>query len=253
MLNLWILQWPLIRCCKVLVRPSTSLIPRAYKEDLEHEIMHMEYAGTRTSHPPMDPLQHRVRPPPSHINLLTSLSLILYLAYFPTHLKYCRTLPLPATDLNDDVLSSRAQQPEQEPTERDPLVVDRAQGSNLVKYETTSEWRIAVIMSLTVLIHLYVPSFIQKPLTNPPLPSAAQRPVDSPYNNPPPHPPHNTDTPSPDSKLRARPRNVVGTAGDMSVCAAVGTYVPDEVGWGVEHRDDGHSGAWLPLSPSLSP
>lgn len=88
-------------------------------------------------------------------SLLTSPSLILYLAYFPTHLKYCRTLPLPATDLNDDVLSARTQQPEQEPTERDPLV-DRAHGSNLVKYETTSEWRIAVIMSLTVLIHLYV-------------------------------------------------------------------------------------------------
>ncbi|KAJ9121583.1 hypothetical protein QFC22_002202 [Naganishia vaughanmartiniae] len=97
------------------------------------------------------------------------LVFILYLVYFPAHLKYCRTLPLPATDANDALLASSrnsVRSATQDATERDPLLQEGPVGGDLpskrgagsgVEYGTTAEWRVAVTLAFVVAIHLYVP------------------------------------------------------------------------------------------------
>ncbi|GHJ87850.1 hypothetical protein NliqN6_4252 [Naganishia liquefaciens] len=133
MLNLWILQWPLIRCCRVV----------SAKACIGNMLGLVQVT-----------LQW----------VLFSIVLILYLAYFPSHLKYCRTLPLPATRANDDALAAHASDAAaaaaadtspstDERIERQPLL-GASQGLTVVKYTTTAEWRIAVILAMIVLIHL---------------------------------------------------------------------------------------------------
>ncbi|KAJ9111682.1 hypothetical protein QFC19_001041 [Naganishia cerealis] len=99
--------------------------------------------------------------------LLFSLVFILYMVYFPAHLKYCRTLPLPATDENDALLaSSRSSVRSVAPagrgsTEREPLLgsadgdsIVKGRAGNGVEYGTTAEWKVAVILAFVVAIHL---------------------------------------------------------------------------------------------------
>lgn len=91
--------------------------------------------------------------------------LVLYLVYFPAHLKYCRTLPLPATEANDALLArpaepspsapaaaaAAANEPDERPRERErqPLLTKPR-----VEYGTTAEWKIAITLATVVFLHL---------------------------------------------------------------------------------------------------
>jgi hypothetical protein len=82
--------------------------------------------------------------------MLTKRRLVLYLIYFPVHLKYCRTLPLPATDSNDALLAS------DRPTENESTntLNERTPLTPGVKYTTTPAWNLATLLAWVIFLHL---------------------------------------------------------------------------------------------------
>lgn len=107
-------------------------------------------------------LRARTSPPPRAADKnLTRL--VLYLIYFPVHLKYCRTLPLPATDSNDALLASDRPTEDPAPTtntshERTPLLLTPSAagsaGGGGVKYTTTPAWNLATLLAWFIFLHL---------------------------------------------------------------------------------------------------
>ncbi|WWD21372.1 hypothetical protein CI109_105857 [Kwoniella shandongensis] len=111
MLNLLIVQWPLFRCCRIL---SAG---RCFESLLGFYQVTLQW-------------------------LLFTIILILYLIYFPKHLKYQRVLPL------DSAVTA--------PTYGATDVPDGSSASQPVKgtIATTPEWRLAVTLACVVAIHL---------------------------------------------------------------------------------------------------
>ncbi|OCF35664.1 hypothetical protein I316_02719 [Kwoniella heveanensis BCC8398] len=112
MLNLLIVQWPLFQCCRVIGGG------RCFESLLGFIQVTLQW-------------------------LLFTIILVLYLAYFPNHLKYQRVLPLaPSTDRDYGALTSDDADPEIESTRLKATVT------------TTPEWRLAVTLGIVVLLHL---------------------------------------------------------------------------------------------------
>ncbi|WVQ93119.1 hypothetical protein IAU59_000183 [Kwoniella sp. CBS 9459] len=112
MLNLLIVQWPLFRCCRVISGG------RCFESLLGFIQVTLQW-------------------------LLFSIILVLYLVYFPKHLKHQRVLPLDSSnDRNYGALTSDDSDPEVETTRAKATVA------------TTPEWRLAVTLGIVVLLHL---------------------------------------------------------------------------------------------------
>lgn len=84
-------------------------------------------------------------------------SLVLYLVYFPRHLKYQRVLPLPdpAPTAYGAVANGHSH-----PSDETDVVSERVDGYQRpvhVKLDTTPEWRLAITLAWVVAIHLSVP------------------------------------------------------------------------------------------------
>ncbi|KAK8843973.1 hypothetical protein IAR55_006765 [Kwoniella newhampshirensis] len=107
MLNLLIVQWPLFRCCRIL---SAG---RCFESLLGFFQVTLQW-------------------------LLFTIILVLYLVYFPKHLKYQRVLPLDS--LVDT--STYGATDESESNAAKPIVA------------TTPEWRLAVTLAIVVALHL---------------------------------------------------------------------------------------------------
>ncbi|WVR08984.1 hypothetical protein IAU60_006044 [Kwoniella sp. DSM 27419] len=111
MLNLLIVQWPLFRCCRVLNAGT------CFETLLGFFQVTLQW-------------------------LLFSIILILYLVYFPAHLKWQRVLPLEPEHHHYGALVSE----------------DTTPGStgddDLGTITTTPEWRLAVTLGIVVLLHL---------------------------------------------------------------------------------------------------
>ncbi|UOH81818.1 hypothetical protein LQV05_004498 [Cryptococcus neoformans] len=76
--------------------------------------------------------------------LLFSIILVLYLIYFPKHLKYQRVIPVSSSDSSLAEPNYGAVQ-DQEDGEEEP---------NKAKVTTTPEWRLAVTLGIVVALHL---------------------------------------------------------------------------------------------------
>lgn len=74
------------------------------------------------------------------------IRLVLYLIYFPKHLKYQRVIPVSSPDSSVAESNYGAVQ-DQENDEEEP---------NKAKVTTTPEWRLAVTLGIVVALHLYV-------------------------------------------------------------------------------------------------
>ncbi|WRT69175.1 uncharacterized protein IL334_006159 [Kwoniella shivajii] len=110
MLNLLIVQWPLFQCCRIL---SAG---RCFESLLGFYQVTLQW-------------------------LLFTIILVLYLAYFPKHLKYQRVMPL-SSDI-DQTYGSTAENTEE------PLV-----SRSRVTVSTTPEWRLAITLGIVVFVHL---------------------------------------------------------------------------------------------------
>lgn len=74
------------------------------------------------------------------------IRLVLYLIYFPKHLKYQRVIPVSSSDSSVAEPNYGAVQ-DQGNDEEEP---------NKAKVTTTPEWRLAVTLGIVVALHLYV-------------------------------------------------------------------------------------------------
>jgi len=146
MLNLLIYQWPLFKCCRVV----------SLGRCLESLLGFIQV---------------------TLVWILFSIILILYLIYFPRHLKYQRTLPLPTAPPTTYGAASDEQRVPH-PDESN-VVVERVDGfSKPVKarLSTTPEWRLAVTLGAVVAIHLVLLTLLSLtllltlPPTSPPHP-----------------------------------------------------------------------------------
>ncbi|WWC72998.1 uncharacterized protein I206_106962 [Kwoniella pini CBS 10737] len=132
MLNLLIVQWPLFRCCRVI---SSG---RCFESLLGFYQVTLQW-------------------------LLFTIILVLYLAYFPKHLKYQRVMPLEPTA---SAYSSTG----------DDLQADGANVRPRVTVATTPEWRMAITLGIVVFLHLSllfllsISLLLILPSTNPPHP-----------------------------------------------------------------------------------
>lgn len=81
---------------------------------------------------------------------------MLYLVYFPRHLKYQRVLPLsdPLPTAYGAVSDHRAPHPDESDVVEER--VDGFQRPIKAKLDTTPEWKLAVTLAWVVAIHLYV-------------------------------------------------------------------------------------------------
>jgi hypothetical protein len=91
-------------------------------------------------------------------------SLVLYMVYFPPHLKYQRTLPLrdPAPTPYADTQTRPADDGEIS-NEDVEVIEERVNGYRrkvYVKVMTTPEWRLAVAITWVVAVHLSVHTFV---------------------------------------------------------------------------------------------
>ncbi|OWT37032.1 hypothetical protein C366_04244, partial [Cryptococcus neoformans Tu401-1] len=113
MLNILIMQWPLFRCCRILSAGS------CFESLLGFLQVTLQW-------------------------LLFSIILVLYLIYFPKHLKYQRVIPVSSSDSSFAEPNYGAVQ-DQEDGEEEP---------NKAKVTTTPEWRLAVTLGIVVALHL---------------------------------------------------------------------------------------------------
>ncbi|OWZ39475.1 hypothetical protein J007_04054, partial [Cryptococcus neoformans] len=113
MLNILIMQWPLFRCCRILSAGS------CFESLLGFLQVTLQW-------------------------LLFSIILVLYLIYFPKHLKYQRVIPVSSSDSSLAEPNYGAVQ-DQEDGEEEP---------NKAKVTTTPEWRLAVTLGIVVALHL---------------------------------------------------------------------------------------------------
>ncbi|ORY33152.1 hypothetical protein BCR39DRAFT_521481 [Naematelia encephala] len=123
MLNILIVQWPLFRCCRIL---SSG---RCFESLLGFYQVTLQW-------------------------LLFTIILILYLYYYPAHLKYQRTLPFSTSQNGYGTTGSNGESPE--PGESN-IVQENVNGvSKAVKarLSTTPEWRLAVTLGIVVALHL---------------------------------------------------------------------------------------------------
>ncbi|OCF79110.1 hypothetical protein I204_01055 [Kwoniella mangroviensis CBS 8886] len=111
MLNLLIVQWPLFRCCRVI---SAG---RCFESLLGFYQVTLQW-------------------------FLFTVILVLYLAYFPKHLKYQRVMPLEPDVIDRDYGATG--------TSRSESAVPRP----IVTVSTTPEWRLAVTLAVVVFLHL---------------------------------------------------------------------------------------------------
>ncbi|WWC91112.1 uncharacterized protein L201_006053 [Kwoniella dendrophila CBS 6074] len=111
MLNLLIVQWPLFRCCSII---SAG---RCFESLLGFFQVTLQW-------------------------LLFTIILVLYLTYFPKHLKYQRVMPL-ESDVNGDYGATSIYESGESPSSNNGGTVT-----------TTPEWRLAVTLGLVVLLHL---------------------------------------------------------------------------------------------------
>ncbi|WVW79470.1 hypothetical protein I302_101439 [Kwoniella bestiolae CBS 10118] len=112
MLNLLIVQWPLFRCCRVI---SAG---RCFESLLGFYQVTLQW-------------------------FLFTVILVLYLAYFPKHLKYQRTMPLEPDVIDRDYGATDSSRSE-----------GAVAGRPKVKVDTTPEWRLAVTLAVVVFLHL---------------------------------------------------------------------------------------------------
>lgn len=133
MLNLLIVQWPLFRCCRVIVSYHMRSIAR--KLTIVHWAMSRIVTWFRPGHPTMALIHNHVSS--SHLaRLQLTLRLILFLIYFPAHLKYQRILPI-------------------EPSTGYGATTGRTAGNGVKeKVTTTPEWRLAITLGIVVALHL---------------------------------------------------------------------------------------------------
>ncbi|OXG22762.1 hypothetical protein C367_04065, partial [Cryptococcus neoformans Ze90-1] len=113
MLNILIMQWPLFRCCRILSAGS------CFESLLGFLQVTLQW-------------------------LLFSIILVLYLIYFPKHVKYQRVIPVSSSDSSFAEPNYGAIQ-DQEDGEEEP---------NKAKVTTTPEWRLAVTLGIVVALHL---------------------------------------------------------------------------------------------------
>lgn len=113
MLNILIVQWPLFRCCRTLSAGS------CFESLLGFLQVTLQW-------------------------LLFTIILVLYLIYFPKHLKYQRVIPVSSPDSSVAESNYGAVQ-DQENDEEEP---------NKAKVTTTPEWRLAVTLGIVVALHL---------------------------------------------------------------------------------------------------
>ena len=84
-------------------------------------------------------------------------SLVLYMVYFPKHLKYQRVLPLGTPPTAYGALAAEHQH--SDPADTRSIVEERINGYRRevqTSIVTTPEWRLAVTLAWVVAIHLYV-------------------------------------------------------------------------------------------------
>ena len=90
--------------------------------------------------------------------MLLISSLVLYMIYFPKHLKYQRVLPLGTPPTGYGALA--AERHHSDPADTTSIVEERINGYRRevqTSIGTTPEWRLAVTLAWVVAIHLYVP------------------------------------------------------------------------------------------------
>ncbi len=190
MLDMWLLQWPVVKCCKVVVssqRYDSTLCLTLLMSDrrctpvqsrgvcIENVLGLVQVTLQWFLFTVMCVYSCHARP---HLKANPaypfSSSLILYLIYFPHHLKYQRTLPLP----DDPILTSPTSPTSPRSprltgragigSEETPLLNGASRGyvidqdpdtvnvAKMVKIEGTQEWRLAVTLAWVVFIHLFV-------------------------------------------------------------------------------------------------
>jgi hypothetical protein len=84
-------------------------------------------------------------------------SLVLYMIYFPKHLKYQRVLPLGTPPMGYGALA--AEHHHSDPVDTRSIVEERINGYRRevqTSIGTTPEWRLAVTLAWVVAVHLYV-------------------------------------------------------------------------------------------------
>ncbi|OWZ39035.1 hypothetical protein J010_04155 [Cryptococcus neoformans] len=113
MLNILIMQWPLFRCCRILSAGS------CFESLLGFLQVTLQW-------------------------LLFTIILVLYLIYFPKHLKYQRVIPVSSSDSSLAEPNYGAVQDQE----------DREEEPNKAKVTTTPEWRLAVTLGIVVALHL---------------------------------------------------------------------------------------------------
>ncbi|KAL7421380.1 hypothetical protein Q5752_004265 [Cryptotrichosporon argae] len=111
LLNLLIVQWPILQCCRVV---SSG---RCFASLLGFIQVALQWS-------------------------LFTIILVLYLIYFPAHLKYERVLPLPSTS-HYGADESNA-----------PVRAGASAAPAAAKIATTPEWRLAVALAWVVALHL---------------------------------------------------------------------------------------------------
>ncbi|KIR63942.1 hypothetical protein I314_02723 [Cryptococcus bacillisporus CA1873] len=119
MLNILIVQWPLFRCCRILSAGS------CFESLLGFLQVTLQW-------------------------ILFTVILVLYLIYFPKHLKYERVIPVASSDCLVAEADYGAVQG-QEHDEEEP---------NKAKITTTPEWRLAVTLGIVVALHLVLLSLL---------------------------------------------------------------------------------------------